>query len=138
MGLLNRLKGKLKKKGERHSSLKRIVRKTTRCPSSKIFISDRHIDLCTDEEIKSFLTKDSTERKSYIPELFDCEQFSFRLFCNAKEYFADKGKNCAFGIIWTTNHALCLFVNQEMEVRYIEPQNDQIVSIHSQARLVII
>ena len=137
MGLLDKLKETLKNK-KQQPSLKRLVRKQTGAASSRIFISDRHIDLCTDEEIRAFLEKDNTDRKKYIPELFDCEQFSFLLFCNAKEYFAKKGKNCAFGIIWTSNHALCLFVNQEMEIKYIEPQSDQIVSVHSKARLVIL
>lgn len=137
MSLIDELREKIKGT-EKQPTLASIIRKATGCPLAHIFISDRHLDLCTDEEVQEFLAKDLTEKEEYIAELFDCEQFSFMLFCSAKKYFARKRKNVAFGVIWTANHALCLFVNQEMKVKYIEPQNDQIVSIHSKPRLVIL
>ena len=135
MSLLDDLRKKIGKK--KQTSLKRIVRKATGCPSRNIFIPDKHLDLVDDADAKEFLKQDFTDRETYVVERFDCDDFSRNVYNNARNYgFKVKKKNWCWAEIWIATHALNLYVNQDMKVVFIECQTDEKTAIHSRARFV--
>lgn len=140
MGLLNRLKGKLKERGGRHSSLKRIVRKTTRCPSSKIFIGDAHLSALKLKDVTAFLKQDLTDKKIYTGDPgWNCDKYALRLMSNAQVYFIEKKNvNPAFGLCWAGGHAFNLFYClDDNKIHFIEPQLDKEIKLLSRARFVL-
>lgn len=119
-------------------SLKIIVARQTKCPISKIYIGDRHIDLPSEEEVKEFLRKDKTNELEYAPP-FDCEDFSLRLHYMAKMYgFHEKKSNWAFGNTWSQGHGFNLVcVKPNARVIFIEPQSDRYTVPHSKLRFIL-
>lgn len=133
--MLDDLRKKLGKK--KKPSLKSIIKKATRCSYRHIHIPDKHMDLVNDSDAEEFLKQDSTNRKVYVPERFDCDDFARNVYNHARNYgLKVKKKNWCWGEIWTANHALNLYVNQDMKVVFIECQTDEKTSIHSRARFV--
>ncbi|RLG33693.1 hypothetical protein DRN97_04435 [Methanosarcinales archaeon] len=137
MSLLDELKRKLGKRKKHTPSLAHIIHKSTQCPYSRIFIPDRILDPVSHADAQQFLSLDITDRKKHAPELYDCDDFARNLYNNARNYGLTKGKNWAWGLIWTQRHALCLYVTSQYEVVFIEPQTDKKTSILSPARFVL-
>jgi len=116
-------------------SLFSIVYKATGCKN--IHIPDKHLYLPTNFDMKRWLSIDKTDKKEYRPEIWDCDDSARTVWNNIRNIALNEGKNIAFALIWTTSHALNLYVNNELKVVYIEPQTDLETTIHSKPRFVI-
>ena len=96
-------------------------------PNADIYISDSNYGYINKASLVAFLAKDKTDAANYIPEDYDCDDFSFRLmgqFHVQGSGFEDK----AIGIIWLQQpvHALNVCVTEERKVLLIEPQTDKV------------
>ena len=93
----------------------------------KIYLSDGYYLRDTKQSLIDFLAKDNTDKFIYKKEVADCDDFSFRLLGNAS--FGDL-EGTAFGILWTKtskcNHAVNCYIDNELNVWIVEPQNDSI------------
>ena len=133
MSLLEKLRERIRDK--KQPTLKSLIRKATRCRN--IYIPDKHMDLVDDADAQEFLKQDLTNRETYVIERFDCDDYGRNVYNNARNYGLNvKKKNWCWAEIWTANHALNLYVNQDMKVVFIECQTDEKTSIYSRARFV--
>ena len=94
---------------------------------ASIYMSDDRYDYVNKNKLLTFLAGDKTNLATYIPEDYDCDDFSFRLmgqFHLQGSGFEDK----AIGIIWLQQpaHALNVCVTKERKVLLIEPQTDKV------------
>jgi hypothetical protein len=144
MGLLNRLKGKLKEKGRRQPTLKRLLRKQTRAASSKIFIRDKHIDPITDAEFDEFLKVDNCHKLKWEAEGFDCDDISLLFLVKAKEWFwKHKKKNASIGWIWSElpegKHAFIFYVRKpDYKCIFFKPQKHKRFLLYSRPSFMLI
>jgi len=97
-------------------------------PNGTKFISDVDYKTTTVEEIERFLKEDITDKDKYVSEMYDCEDFSFRLMGQ----ISNPSWGCLpFGVIYVKQsknnyHAVNCFIDSKREVWLIEPQNDDI------------
>lgn len=99
----------------------------TKLPNAPhIYLSDSTYYLCSEDDIKSFLDMDSTNKETYIAEEFDCDDFSYRLI---GQLSVPEWSGIAFGIVWTDLHALNCFIDTNGKFWFIEPQTDAIQEI---------
>lgn len=90
-----------------------------------LFLVDWKYKIPTLESIKKFLKEDKTDLYKYIPEWYDCDDFSFRLM---GQFSIPGWSDIAFGIATSTSHAYNIVVanNEGLKVYLIEPQSDKI------------
>jgi hypothetical protein len=118
-------------------SLSYVLRKRTGCRN--IYMSDKRLDLLTKQEVTEFLRIDQEDKREYVHESWDCDDFARSLYCNAKSYFIyTHKKNAAFGLLWTRRYAFCFFVDNDLDIYYIEPQNDQYIDLPSKPLFMIL
>lgn len=79
-----------------------------------IYLPDRLVKIYKREDVKNYLRLDETDKIKYIAEEMDCDDFAAELF----------GKFA--GLIWTSKHALNWFVDDCLNLWFIEPQTDKI------------
>lgn len=91
--------------------------------SDHIYLSDNEYYLCSAKDIENFLAQDGTNKFKYDAEIFDCDDFSYRLM---GQMSIPNWSACAFGIVWTDLHALNLFIDEQKKLWYVEPQSDKI------------
>ncbi len=91
-------------------------------PDATIFLSDKTYKTCSLSDITTFLKQDMTNKIGYEDELFDCDDFSYRLM---GQFSVKPWSALAFGICWTDKHALNCFVDYTRKFRFIEPQSDE-------------
>lgn len=94
-----------------------------------ILYGDNWYRIVTMESFKKFLDYDQTDKYSYVadkPDVdrFDCNSYSLHLAGNLS---IPGWASAITGPIWlsTPNHAVNIFVDEELEVWYVEPQTDQ-------------
>jgi len=100
--------------------------------AGSIYLSD--IDnyyLCNYDDIALFLAQDQTNKAEYVAQKHDCDDFAYRLM---GQFSIPGWSALAFGLFWTTSHAMNCFVNEDREVLFIEPQSDEITSGLSPAK----
>lgn len=90
-------------------------------PEASIYLSDKVYNLCNLEDIEEFLKQDKTNHSKYVPEDYDCDDFSYRLM---GQFSIPGWSSLAFGIFWSDVHALNAFIDQNLDFWYIEPQSD--------------
>jgi len=95
---------------------------------TNIEMSDMKYKTAPYEEYERFLEYDDTDKILYIPEWFDCDDFSVRLHGNITIPYWSA---LAFGEIWVkkpgnVGHAVNFFVDNKRRVWIVEPQNDKI------------
>lgn len=90
-------------------------------PQAELFLSDKNYLLCNKADIKAFLALDKTNKMGYLPEVMDCDDFSYRLM---GQFSIPGWSDLAFGIIWSDKHAMNCFVTEDNIFYLIEPQND--------------
>ncbi len=111
--------------------IKEVLKNTLdRCGA--VYLSDRTYLNYTLDEVCKFLSMDRTSFKEYIPEYYDCDDFSKTLLGNV----ASNLPGCPFGIIWYYGidpkgkfygHSVNIFYDaHKKEILLIEPQNDKI------------
>ncbi len=97
-----------------------------------ILIPDHHYQLATKESFEKFLKYDTTNNYLYTGDKetggFDCDDYSARLYGNTS---IPKWANVPIGIVWLSDpaHAVNVFVDENKEVWYIEPQNDKMFKV---------
>ncbi len=95
-----------------------------RFPDCKLFISDMNdYKLVSDEDMAWFLAQDQTNKMGYVPEVRDCDDFSYRLMGQVS---VPGWSDLAFGIVWTDAHALNCVILETKEFFFIEPQTDEL------------
>jgi len=131
MSLLEDLRSKLGKRNKT-PSLKSIIRKATRCASSRIYIPDKHMDLVNKDDARKFLAQDLTDREHYIVERFDCDDFARNVYNNARNYgLRELNKNWCWAKIRIRGHDLNLYVTEDLKVVFIETQTDEETTIRT-------
>lgn len=101
--------------------LKQMIRE--KFPGVTIYFSDIDYLLCGKEDIQRFLKADETDRYTYVKAHYDCDDFAYRLM---GQFSVPRWSHLAFGIVWTTNHAMNCFVDEDKVFWFIEPQNDKL------------
>lgn len=108
------------------NSLEYIIHKQTKCPISRIYVPDEFMDLPDLKDVKLFLKLDKTNQLPYIPEKFDCDNFSGVLRAKAMLYSEDE--NWTFGECETNKYGGHRFnftcVKPNAQIYYIEPKTD--------------
>ena len=94
-------------------------------PKMDIVIMDRKYRLIKEKEIFNFLKLDLLDLKFYSADYNDCDDYAIRLFGRIKE----KAKGLAFGFIISDSHAYNMFINENKEVKFLEPQSDKIYTL---------
>jgi hypothetical protein len=92
-------------------------------PSTHIYLSDKKYYLCSEDDIKRFLAQDQTNKLAYQAEIFDCDDFSYRLM---GQLSYPKWSGIAFGILWTNLHALNCLIDENGKFWFVEPQEDKL------------
>ncbi len=96
-------------------------------PDAKIMYADTHYATITKTELKKFLKANQIDLYKYIPEYYDCDDFSFALMGAISN---PKWGSIPFGILWADvpggAHAVNCFVDKARTVWVIEPQKDNI------------
>ena len=88
-----------------------------------IYLVDREYNLTTKEEIERFLIKDRTDTLKYVKEMYDCDDFSFRLM---GQFSIPKWASLAVGIAFSNVHAFNLMVDNRRRIWICEPQSDSL------------
>ena len=91
--------------------------------ATHIYISDNEYWLCSKEDIEKFLMQDRTNKKDYVKEEYDCDDFSYRLM---GQFSVKDWSGIALGIAWTNRHALNCLIDDTGKFRFIEPQSDKL------------
>ena len=97
-----------------------------------VYLSDRVYLKYTLDEVCKFLSTDRTSFREYLPEYYDCDDFSKTLLGNVSVALP----GCPFGIIWYYGrdpkgkfygHSVNIFYDaHKKEMILIEPQNDKL------------
>jgi len=88
-----------------------------------IYLSDNKYWLCSEADIRKFLKLDATNKEKYLGEIFDCDDFSYRLM---GQLSTPEWSGIAAGVIWTELHAACCFIDNTGKLWLIEPQTDEL------------
>jgi len=109
-----------------HNAIRAILKKAG-INKENIYISDGWYKFLPQNLLKNFLEYNLYTDKKYIKEIYDCDNFSFSLMGMASHIL----NGFAFGIIWVTRkdrtkHALNFFIDEDGELFYIEPQNNEV------------
>ncbi len=94
-----------------------------RFPDAQIFLSDRKYKLCNIDDIYRFIGQDKTNKMEFEDDWLDCDDFTYRLL---GQFSIPGWASLAFGMCWTDKHALNVLVTEEREVKFLEPQTDEI------------
>jgi hypothetical protein len=92
-------------------------------PATHIYINDYEYRLCSKEDIAQFLRQDWTNKKDYVKEEYDCDDFSYRLM---GQFSVKDWSGIALGIVWTDLHALNCLIDNNGKFYFIEPQSDKL------------
>jgi len=91
----------------------------------KLYLSDHNYTMCNKADIELFLKQDATNQWQYQPEIFDCDDFSYRLM---GQFSVPDWSDLTFGIVWTEAHALNCIVTEDDKFYFVEPQSDEILT----------
>ena len=93
-----------------------------------ILLPDEYYRLATKKSFCEFLDYDQTDKYMYTGDNssggFDCDNFSSILAGNSS---IPKWGDVPIGIVWLSQpaHAVNIFIDEHLDVWYIEPQNDK-------------
>ena len=95
--------------------------------TDKLWLSDGTFRLVDTANLQEFLASDPVNTRAYKAEAHDCDDFSYELMGRVSEWNPDN----TFGIVWGLTkegygHAWNFFIDEDMKVQYVEPQNDTI------------
>lgn len=104
-----------------------------------VHFADNIYGAATLDDIEAFLHWDLVNRNQYISEIYDCDDFSFRL----KGQFTVPGwSQVPSFIVWSKLHAFNAVIDAAGKLWYIEPQNDLIfepsADMHEQYKNAVI
>ncbi len=95
--------------------------------SNRNYLSDKSYMIPRQKDIEEFLKIHIFKFRKYVPEKYDCDNYSFSLM----GMFTNLMSGYAIGIVWVTKpsgtkHALNFFINKDNQMIYIEPQSNKI------------
>jgi hypothetical protein len=97
-----------------------------------ILIPDKWFKLTTLESFQEFLEVDTTDKYSYTGDSkdshYDCDDYAERLHGNAN---VPKWSAVPIGVCWLKEpaHAVNIFIDDELTLWYVEPQNDEMYKV---------
>lgn len=99
-------------------------------PIARLYLSDNKYKTTTIDELRNYLRFDLTDKNRYVPEYYDCDDFSYALMGS----LSNPSWGCLpFGILWTStsnsNHAVNCFIDNNRKVWIIEPQTDAVFEL---------
>lgn len=102
---------------------------------ANIHISDKQYNLCKPEDIHKFLGFNIFKFRQYVPEKYDCDNYSFSLM----GLFTNLMSGYAIGIVWAktgknTAHALNFFLDDKRTIWFIEPQTNAMFPYNPKGR----
>ena len=86
-----------------------------------IYLSDNYYELCSKADYQAFLAWDKTNEYVYAKEVYDCDDFTYRL---TGQLSIPEWSQIADGTIWTEAHAFKLFIDDTGKLWFVEPQSD--------------
>ena len=96
-------------------------------PKAEKWFSDAEYKLAPFNEYQRFLHWNQVDKRLYIKEFYDCDDFSFQLMGDIQ---IPGWSALAFGILWTDvpggGHAVNFFIDTNRDVWIVEPQSDSI------------
>ena len=99
-------------------------------PKAETWVSDNEYQTTTFSEYERFLHWNQVDKRLYIKEYYDCDDFSFQLMGDSQ---IPGWSSLAFGILWTSTpnggHAVNFFIDNNYDIWIVEPQNDHIFSM---------
>lgn len=81
---------------------------------------------------KEIISNSEVDRNTWVEEKFDCDDFAHVLkahFAEAAYQNGERRKPHCFGIVWgllPDNHAINWMVNDDLKLRFVEPQDDRV------------
>ncbi len=95
--------------------------------SGQVWVSDGKAILVDMKSVVDFLRLNPVNRRKYITEAHDCDDFAIELMGD----ISDWDSSLAFGMVWGTNvdgnaHAWNFFIDNTMKLWFVEPQIDRI------------
>jgi hypothetical protein len=101
-------------------------------PKAKIYLTDARYRTILKEEMQEFLNLDDIDKREYVSDMYDCDDFSFALMGAISN---PEWGDIAFGILFSKTpegkHAINCFIDKNRQVWIIEPQNDAIFALPS-------
>ena len=97
-----------------------------------IYLADAVYFCPTVKAAKSIIAKSLLDQQVWIEERFDCDDFAYLLKAEfVKDAYRQGERRSAhcFGIVWgklPTPHAINWMINDDLKLRFVEPQNDKI------------
>lgn len=108
-------------------------------PEAVILLTDDQYKTTSKDELLRFLREDATDKYSYVPEFYDCDNFSFRLIGQISN---PSWGMIPFGFTFINgggvNHALNCFIDIERELWLVEPQDDRMFKCPNKWKGVIV
>lgn len=101
------------------------------------YIADEKYYCTPLEDANSIIAASAVDRKKWVEEEFDCDDFAHVLKAHfAEAAYADGVRRPAhcFGIVWgmlPEPHAINWMINDDSKLRFIEPQTDEIFELTS-------
>jgi len=104
-----------------------MVRKALNVYTTQLWISDGSFRTIIKDDMAQFLASNPVNQRKYVNDSHDCDDFSYELMGDVSEWNPDN----TFGIVWGNRvdgaaHAWNFFIDGNMKVWFVEPQNDGI------------
>ena len=81
---------------------------------AELYLADADCKIYRDEDVRWFLGLDKTDKITFVAETMDCDDFAAEVF------------GMGLGLIWNMKHAFNFYINQDLEVKFVEPQTDKV------------
>lgn len=131
------VRGSKKKKYIKDSELRELIAKQIGQKLERNFgfyVADSKYYCPPVEDAREIIKSSAVDRKTWVSERFDCDDFAHVLKAHFAEASYKDGKRRAahcFGVVWgllPSPHAINWMVNSDMKLRFVEPQTDRIFS----------
>ena len=99
-----------------------------KCNTNNLWIGDEVFKLIDTNDLIEFLKNNPVNKRKYITEFHDCDDFCYELMGNVSTWYPEG----SFGMVWGNRakdnvaHVRNFFINEINEIMYVEPQTDEI------------
>lgn len=109
------------------TEVKDIIRADPFLTINKLYMTDRSYKLVDIEHLRRYLRDNPVSERKYVPEKYDCDDFSYVLQGDITRWDSDLAVGIVHGKkVGSYYHAWNICVSTEREVWFIEPQNDKV------------
>ena len=95
---------------------------------------DKQYNLYSFQQIKDFLLKNQLNFNKFKEELYDCDDFALHLMSEIKKEF----HGIPFGFVINKGHAFNIFIDENKQVWFVEPQSDRMYKSSQKLKMVLI